>query len=580
MNSKKNEKRVTSRRELLKGAAAGAVGVVALGLSGCGSSDDRATSGNTNTNDNGGGTTGTTWAETTPEFMKAPGAPTNVSETLDCDVLVIGCGPAGICAARAAAEAGAKVVAIDKASGIQATGGDYGVIASKIHTDHGITFPSKATIVGEELKEMGHRPSGQLWNHWYDNSGADLDWFLEGADYDVVLDANTPATKEQVATVQPFQIPGYDYREELYPFYYGCINFSPPLFPQTNTYEKAVAAGATFRFGTWGEQLITSGGAVVGAYAHDAAGNYLRINAAKGVVLSTGDVGGDAEMVAYYARQVSDFTCLMSMAKKDANGNAANTGDGHKMGLWAGAAMERPPFGPMTHNMGSGSPVGPAAFLVLNADGERFYREDIPPQQMQNVLSRQPGGVAYQIFDANWKTQLGVQPMGHGYVNYYVAAEDEAKYATALGRQGYVTEETFLSSIGFKADTLDDLITQLGLPKETALASITRYNALCAAGEDADFGKLAKRMFPVSTGPFYAHQYTQTVNLVLMGGLMTDAKARVLDASGKAIQGLYCAGNVMGQRFNGDYPIPVAGVSQGMCVTFGRLAGRSAATGA
>ena len=142
-----------------------------------------------------------------------------------------------------------------------------------------------------------------------------------------------------------------------------------------NCRDKALAAGAEFMFSTFAEQLITDeSGAVTGAYVHDAKGEtYTRINA-KAVCLCTGDIGGNPEMRHYYAPQADEFASFYS--EVDVNGNFCNTGDGHRMGIWAGAHMELGPFAPMTHHMGGA--LGVDAFLQLNMEGNRFMNEDIP----------------------------------------------------------------------------------------------------------------------------------------------------------------------------------------------------------
>ena len=63
-----------------------------------------------------------------------------------------------------------------------------------------------------------------------------------------------------------------------------------------------------------------------------------------------------------------------------------NTGDGHKMAMWAGAVMEDGPYAPMTHSLGTNS-VGIDPFLMVNQDGKRFANEDVGAQELQNASS-------------------------------------------------------------------------------------------------------------------------------------------------------------------------------------------------
>ena len=127
-----------------------------------------------------------------------------------------------------------------------------------------------------------------------------------------------------------------------------------------------------------------------------------------------------------------------------------------------------------------------------------------------------------------------------------------------------------------KADTLDELMDKLGLPKEKALLEIARYNEMCAQKRDLDFSKQPKRLFPVLKPPFYATKFLPAVMIVCLGGLESDQYCRCYDADGNVIKGLYAAGNVQGDRFSGEYPLTVPGLSHSMALTLGRLAGRYA----
>jgi fumarate reductase flavoprotein subunit len=113
------------------------------------------------------------------------------------------------------------------------------------------------------------------------------------------------------------------------------------------------------------------------------------------------------------------------------------------------------------------------------------------------------------------------------------------------------------------------------VPKETFLATVDRYNELVAKGVDEDFGKDPAKLTAILKAPFGACKVGTGI-LVTTDGLRIDTDMRVLDAEGKAIPGLYAAGNASGDFFANDYPITVAGVSHGRALTFGWLAGEHA----
>lgn len=124
-----------------------------------------------------------------------------------------------------------------------------------------------------------------------------------------------------------------------------------------------------------------------------------------------------------------------------------------------------------------------------------------------------------------------------------------------------------------EADTLDELAEKCGINAENLSRTVARYNELCAAGEDTDYGKKPNDLIPLESGPYYAVEESGCC-LVTVNGLRTDADSRVLDPKGAAIEGLYALGNVSGSMFNGTYPHHMSAVSHGRCLTFGYLVGR------
>ncbi len=570
-----------SRRSFLGLGALAAAGVGAAGLAGCApaasSSSEAALS---ETGAEGAAASGQ------PAFMTAPAVPTEVADTKDCDVLVLGLGLSGICAARAAAEAGAKVIGVEKQEqlGVIGMAGDFGIYGSKIQKDLGMELASKGEVVNQLMKDMTFRPNARLLGYWYDHSGEDFDWLVEGADYEVVPTSATPASGEKEYVVRPKCFPvleGYDRSTELFPFFNGTVTTEPSVgWCMESSQALAEGNGAEFLFGTFAEQLIKDdSGRVTGAYVRDKSGTYTQINAKNGVILCCGDISGNPEMLNYYVPWVENIAPFYPNI--DVEGNVANTGDGHRMGMWAGGHMELGPLAPMTHHMGAA--LGVDAFLQLNVNGERFMNEDIPGQNIQDQLSRQPEARSWQIIDAKWPEQLACQGTGHGYVNYYIPDAEADKWAAVVGDDfsasfsGYTTDKMFLDAITHQADTIEELAEKMGVPVETMVASVERYNELAKKGVDEDFGKRADRMFPLENPPYYACEFGDAGMLVCMGGLDCDLDLHVLNDEMQPIPGLYVAGNNMGGRYLVEYPVTEAGISLATALVFGRLAGMNAA---
>lgn len=521
----------------------------------------------------------------TPAFLVPPDIPTDIVEEKDCDVLILGLGLAGTAAAKAATEEGARVIAVEKqpqdSYSVVSMAGDWGIVGSQIQKDLGIEFAPKEDIVNEIEKECGWRADATFWSYWYDHSGEDFDWFIEGADYEVLdaTAADLSSGDHKPNYIRPKAFPpleGYDYKKEYYPYFHGSITTNPNMgWACEAARTVALDNGMEVLYGTTAEQLIKEGDAVVGAYAKGADG-YVRINA-KSVVIACGDYGANPEMRQYYAPETMIFE------------GGVNTGDGQRMGICAGGRMERGPHAPTTHHMGG--VLGVDSFLQLNTRGKRFMNEDIPGQNITDVLVRQPvalddetkeaGIKSWQIFDSKWPEQIGSMNDGHGYINHYVPADQIDQYETVLSgfKLGYVTDQMVEEQATVKADTIEELAEKMKLDAETVKAEIDRYNELCHKGHDDDFGKMPERMFPVENPPYYACSFTVGGMLYIFGGLECDLDMHVLDDDDVPIKGLYVAGNSMGRRFLVEKPVVVAGLSLATAASFGRLAGKNAAVG-
>lgn len=132
------------------------------------------------------------------------------------------------------------------------------------------------------------------------------------------------------------------------------------------------------------------------------------------------------------------------------------------------------------------------------------------------------------------------------------------------------------------ANTVEELLGYLGYEGDalkTALAEVDRYNKLCHAGADTDFGKDASVLFPIEKAPFYGsvteNSGIANAGLVTLAGLLTDENLNVMKVDRSApIKGLYAAGNCLGQRYGMGYCTPSAGNSVGMAMTHGRVVGK------
>ena len=536
------------------------------------------------------------WLGTEPEIDES-----KVAKTVDVDVAVVGCGIAGVAACRSVAEEGGLVAAFEKADGPQCRSGEYAVINGKVQAKWGRdtwTREQIDDIIDSHMVESTYRCKRSIMSKWAHNIGDAFDWWVE-ANPDLYY-AETTRSAIPDESADNFIIPifyplpeHYDWKQERFPCYPTSVEFKPDQHVTVEAnMQKAIDTGNVQTFyGCFVEKLIMDNGRCVGLYARDAAtGEYIKCNASKGVILSTGDYSQNTKMLKHFCPEVIENNIQCLFTNVDVEGSFTNQGDGIQLGMWAGAQVQQS-HAPMIHHMGGGADpsgvgvMGNAGFLNLDLNGKRFMNEDLPGQQLENQIELQKNRESWQIFDSNWPEQLPYMPAAHGGACYYedYASEDEGPKNNTTYRNyksPYQLEAAVADGRAVKADTLEELVAKIypddTAAQQTALDSIQRYNELAKAGYDEDFHKSASRMWAVENGPFYADKFTTALLLVCIGGLESDEDCHTFDADRNVIPGLYVAGNIQGNRFATEYPIGLKGVSHSMAMYYGYVAGKNA----
>lgn len=530
-----------SRRSFLVGAAGMAVGASALGLNGCSASaDDKVEYG-----------VSSDGAATLSFLVKpAPITDDQIAQTKDFDVVIVGAGTSGVPAALAAAQAGASVGVLQKES--MATGqGNYG---SGINLETSDPAAVEA-MVSAYVKANDHRTNRKLLEVWAKNSGVAVPWVMENA---------IPNLEDGVKFVD---LGNATQRDSMVFNEYGPINYYTSFCgPKPNNVghgmraleKTAVAAGVSFFYKTPAVQLVVGeSGAITGVIGQDGSGQYVKLNAKKGVILATGDYQNNQAMCDYFIPEAKYFV------RKQSN----KTGDGHIMGYWAGAVIEPIGHTKMAHDMDAGpiSMMDVPYFLHVNQEGNRYADESIPMAYQCNYLSQAENTGWYsQVFDANYMTAVPQPGM--------VPPEKLRPYMpedTTADRTGVLKD--FIGT--YSADTLEELAAKLEIDPATFVATVERYNELCAGGKDLDLGKAAKYMIPITTAPFYAiHRHVRLS--AVFGGLVVDENSQCLNADGQPIKGLFAIGNTAGGYYGGaDGQLVLGGASVGRCYTFGYVVG-------
>jgi succinate dehydrogenase/fumarate reductase flavoprotein subunit len=327
-------------------------------------------------------------------------------------------------------------------------------------------------------------------------------------------------------------------------------------------YDSALKSGAEFIFNTHVEQLVgDAASGVTGVIAKGEDGSYIQYNASKGVILATGDISGNPEMIDAFAPICNrSDTFIYSPV-------GGNTGDAINMGSWIGAGISKCPAAPMVHQFTLETiewnfTAFIMSWLAVNKNGDRYGAELPFEPYLTNARMNTPNNVAWSIFDSNYETYFKKQ-WPTKYQVWLEGIEDTMDNALAAGGL-------------FKADTLEDLAAQIGVPADNFKAAVERYNSMDAKSLDTDFDVPAQFLSTIGTAPFYATPLVCST-LSIPFGLHVNDDSQVCTDEDVPIQGLFAIGNAQGDFFGLDYPVHFPGISQGRCVTFGQLVGEALA---
>ncbi len=544
-----------SRRDLLKGAAAGAAGVAALGVVGCSPSTPEPTDPSTPAAD-------TTASKHTWEV--APEPITDIAKTIDTEVLVIGGGYSGTCCAYNAADNGTKVILVEKHNVLNGHGvGGTGAVKSRAMDALNIELDLPYEMA-RWVATCGGRCRESLVGKWFRESERCMNWLLDVAESDgamcmVTVGSNSPVHPEADSYHMIFggQLTG------------DAINIA--TYIPYLLMEKATQTGnAEFHFKTSAVQLATNeAGEVTGAICETDDG-YVQYNASKGVVLATGDVS-------YNDEYINEFAPIANKVMTRLCSDQGNTGDGHNMAAWVGGTFQDGPWPTMMHPQAAAMYHGP--FLFINPDGKRFMNEATWVQgKCVGVMVNGGYDHAWSIFDSGFEAD-NTASLAKGGGMFWdsfravgsTAADGSASHAATVEDGVVNTPDNYK-----KADTLDELLAQLDVDVETAKATIARYNEMCAKGSDTDFYKDPSALFAIEDGPFYATKVAPGL-LAVVGGIQISDNFEVMKADGTPVKGLYAIGNCSGNMYAYDYPINVQGNSHGRCLVEGKCLGEQLA---
>ncbi len=496
----------------------------------------------------------------TPAFLvPPPPIPSGeiVSEEM-ADVVVVGAGISGLMAAYAAHKAGVSVLVLEKAPTFSGRGGDITALNSRLHRKVGIAIDPDE-VLRDYMKVQGARLHQWIYRLWAKNSGRVMDTALDLTEQLGMEGYLVIPTRDEPVIVDKWPpsgapegwVPEMEYTRE----YPTCHRLGGPDANVRawlgEVEEHLRREGVRIMYDTQVVRIPREGqGKVDSVIAKTKDGRHVRVTAARGIVLATGDYSANREMVDYYFPNQDIQLGLIP----------TSTGEGHRMAIWIGAQMERVPHAPLmdlTHAMGT------CAFLFVNRHGRRFCDEDLDSEAMARQAEEQGG--MWVVFDASWPEDL--PKMGLGFYRIPKATPETHRRLAERIAKGNVVE----------AQSVAELAGKMKVPPDVLANTIARYNEMARNGKDEEYGKQPSRLTAVDTAPYYAGWCPLPNDpLLIFGGLVSNDRLQPVQADGTPIEGLYLAGNTVGGRFKQAYPLLCPGVSHGQAMTLGYLAGEFA----
>lgn len=507
-----------------------------------------------------------------------------ISETIEAEIVVIGSGVAGMVCAASACQHGAKVAQFSASSSPIYRGGSNHGINTKAQRRYGIDYtPDNCQpMFKKQMADASYRLDQKKWWRWINNSAETMDWLI-----DIMENAGYETTIEV----------GYDDPDGVFSFppsAHGWIggDVTDGSFNGeglvVNELEKIILDnGGTIDYNTVAQYLIREDdntGRVSAVIAKNSDGDYVKYVGTKGIVLATGDFSGDREMMEKYCPWACDLLSDSWELNYDGGFQFGGLmpGDGQKMGLWVGAAWQKVlPNAPMILGMIAAqlpSKIGVQNYTGpnLNKNGERYMNEDTTATYSVMSVMNQPDKTAYFVWESDYSKWFDEWCVGGTTIS-----EDNGPKPKTPEEILASWEEGAESGMYVKADTLEELLESLdGLNAEKALETLTRYNEFCEKGVDEDFHKDMRYLAPLKTGPFFGFKYQvdPSAFLCVTGGLRTNEYMQVCEEDDTPIEGLYNIGIMVGDSYGSIYNFGVEGHNLGMnCITYGYLVGKELA---
>lgn len=461
----------------------------------------------------------------------------------DVDVVVVGFGIGGGCAAVSAAATGARVLVLERAAvagGTTALAGGHFYLGGGTAVQQATGHADSAEEMYKYLVAMSRDPEHDKIRAYCEGSVEHFDWLEE-------LGVHFERTYyPEKAVIQP-NTEGLMYtgNEKVWPYKDMAVpaprGHKVPVPGDTQgaamvvdlLLKRAAELGVQIRYETGATNLIVEDGAVIGvAWKSFGATGAVR---APSVVIAAGGFVMNPDMVAKFTPELAEKLFVL--------GNTYDDGLGIRLGVSAGAATKHMDQSFIT------APVYPPAVLltgiIVNKLGQRFVAEDSYHSRTSGFVMDQPDSAAYLIVD-----------------------------------EAHLQRPTFpLIKFIDGWETVAQMEADLGIPAGNLVATLDRYNEYAARGEDPDFHKQPEFLAPQDHGPWAAFDLSLGKAMYsgfTVGGLATSVDGQVLREDGSVIAGLYAAG-ACASNIAQDGKGYSSGTQLGEGSFFGRRAGTHAA---
>jgi len=466
--------------------------------------------------------------------------------TVEADVVIIGSGASGLCAALTLSFGGASVLAFEQES---EPGGMTNYAEGMFAVGSRLQKKKKVGLTVEEafnvhMEETHWLANARLVRTFMERSGETIDW-LEGLGAQFIglfnISPFTPRVWHQMVGL-------------------GKEGLIEPLFEKARA-EKNIQ----MYFETPVKSLVMEEGCAAGVVAEDKDGNTIRAKA-RAVIIASGGYQDNQEWVDRYCK--SGFTRPVVPANQ--------TGGPIQMAWDVGAepydlgVMQTIVLVPEEELTSQLLTAGYQPRLWVNQLGERYCNESICWKfpMAGNALARQPGAAAWCIFDDDTRVHMKEEGVLYVLGEFYDILKNLPEIDEELAR-GMEAGKVF------KGESLTGLAAQIGVDGGALQATIDEYNDCFDQNYDHIFGKDKIYLQAIKKPPFYAVKLGLAA-FMTNGGIRINHKTEVLTKERKAIPGLYAAGCCAGGLLGDTYEVSTTGGSLSFAVNSGRMAGESA----